>query len=529
MTSFIKKLQKSIDSSASTERISALEDMVSENLADVVDEKEFYKLPTSNFLNIVNSYCKASSADDKYDILCKIIHNESQENEKEAPLLLNVINLEECSLNQCVTLISSFEKCPLCTKLGKAYKEEKALVDKDWEFETKKRDDEITSLKTAINIYKEEEEKRKEARSLTEIPDNFEHSIYTAAEKGNLESIKFLVRECYVNPSRALQGGITALSLAASNDHGDCVAYLLGCYTVSYTVLNDMFECAMRSGKQSTAKAIFEKDPLTIFSPNNFVEYIKEAYTSGYMNIVKYFLEESENITKLPLSSLYPFKDACNELFGMALDKGNFDDVKYFADTLGYLNLDDAMKNSVLIRAASKGTPELIKYLIDRFGADIEFADEDGRTPLYIAIQNKKMKIGMYLINTCHAKVDVINNKNGRNLLHLYVEIGYTGKNIRFFVEKCGLGVDSVDFNLDTPLHIAARKGNLKLATILVEQEHADINKKNIEEKTPFDEANSHSSIHCHNQVKDYLAKLLGVEVPPDTLSYYPRGIYGVC
>ena len=88
MTSFIQKLQKTIDSSASTERISALEDMVSENLADVVDEKEFYKLPTSNFLNVVNSYCKTSSADDKYDILCKIIHNESQENEKRCSFVI---------------------------------------------------------------------------------------------------------------------------------------------------------------------------------------------------------------------------------------------------------------------------------------------------------------------------------------------------------------------------------------------------------------------------------------------------------
>ena len=75
------------------------EDFIIESLDEIIEESSFYTLPTDEILKIIE---KANPED--IDLLCKIISKMCENKEKEAVLLLNMLNPQNITFEEWVKL-----------------------------------------------------------------------------------------------------------------------------------------------------------------------------------------------------------------------------------------------------------------------------------------------------------------------------------------------------------------------------------------------------------------------------------------
>ena len=103
---------------------------------------------------------------------------------EEAPLLLNIINAEEATLDECITIISGLSKCSICKRIGELY---------------------FTSLPVLSRTTVEKEEIKHEKT------EDFEENIFEAAKQGKLSSVEYLIEECHTNAE--IKNDLSSLSL----------------------------------------------------------------------------------------------------------------------------------------------------------------------------------------------------------------------------------------------------------------------------------------------------------------------------
>ena len=108
--------------------------------------------------------------------------------------------------------------------------------------------------------------------------------------------------------------------------------------------------------------------------------------------------------------------------------------------------------------------------------------DNDGDTPLHLAIRNEAREIVKYLVLV--KKCDTtISNKSGMLPLHIACHSCADFKTIELVGSKCP---DAINKNGDTPLHIACQGSKLEVASFLIEKLHCNPNIKDAKERTPL-------------------------------------------
>ena len=101
-----------------------------EDIENYVKKESFYELPMKKILEIIGK----SDIDDD-DLLCEVISKMNAKKRKESTLLLNVIKKEEATLEECIEILSKFEHCPLCQRLGEVFNEYKEMPRIDYKYE----------------------------------------------------------------------------------------------------------------------------------------------------------------------------------------------------------------------------------------------------------------------------------------------------------------------------------------------------------------------------------------------------------
>ena len=126
------------------------ENEVKDNINKYCENPLFYSLNTEKIKNIIIE----SEIDKKREIdtICNILNQASKYNIENAPLLLSCFNVPKLTLDECVKIISSLNRVPICKQLGKLYEQIKEnYIERDWDYELKKKQKEIEELKIKLD------------------------------------------------------------------------------------------------------------------------------------------------------------------------------------------------------------------------------------------------------------------------------------------------------------------------------------------------------------------------------------------
>lgn len=129
------------------------------------------------------------------------------------------------------------------------------------------------------------------------------------------------------------------------------------------------------------------------------------------------------------------------------------------------VNAKDGGGRTPLHIASEMGYVQMTIFLI-MMGADVNAGDEKGYTPLHLATIKGKVEVMKILIKNS-ANVNAANIDNGNTALHLAVDAGHEKIIKILLMEKANFIAKNK--NSQMPLHLAAKKGNLKIATVLTE------------------------------------------------------------
>ena len=167
------------------QEIENIENEIAKNINEYCLNKDFYTLSTDVIKEIINK----TNINEIKDIntICNILENSSNY-EDNAPLLLSCFNPPKITLDECIKIISSLKKVPICLKLEKLYEQTREhCIEIDWDYELKKKEQKIRELEDKLIEYKE--------------PDDFEGDIFKAVEKNNIKSVKYLIKIEKVDPN----------------------------------------------------------------------------------------------------------------------------------------------------------------------------------------------------------------------------------------------------------------------------------------------------------------------------------------
>jgi len=128
------------------------------------------------------------------------------------------------------------------------------------------------------------------------------------------------------------------------------------------------------------------------------------------------------------------------------------------------VNQADNYGRTPLYTASEGGSIEIVKLLLTA-GADVNQAHQDGRTPLDIALSHNNIDVMKLLLLNLQTKIDGI-DKYGCTPLHRACYYGQT--EIVQLLCTSGANVNQVTLNGDTPLQIAQAKEHGEIIKLLI-------------------------------------------------------------
>jgi hypothetical protein len=134
--------------------------------------------------------------------------------------------------------------------------------------------------------------------------------------------------------------------------------------------------------------------------------------------------------------------------------------------------------------AANAASVEVLRCLVQDLGADVNGANQDGATPLYIAAERGHLAVVRCLVKELGADVNQAAN-DGATPLYFAAAKGYLAVAL-LLVEELGADVNQGTRDGATPLFIAAQEGHLARVRCLVKKLGADVNRTRHNGITPL-------------------------------------------
>lgn len=146
-------------------------------------------------------------------------------------------------------------------------------------------------------------------------------------------------------------------------------------------------------------------------------------------------------------------------------------------------------------------TLENVNQPIEKEKVNINLCNIDGYTALHVAAKFGRVEILRLLLDS-GALINVKTYKTRYNVFHIACLYNHI-KIVQEILECGGSNIDVQDSLGNTPLHYAAMQANEKMVEFLLKK-GADINIKNLDNKTPFQEAEDRSFYSIVKVLKGY-------------------------
>ncbi|WP_264686539.1 ankyrin repeat domain-containing protein [Wolbachia endosymbiont (group B) of Rhopobota naevana] len=216
------------------------------------------------------------------------------------------------------------------------------------------------------------------------------------------------------------------------------------------------------------------------------------AVQLGSLDVVKYLVERGANInaltadgrTSLELAVQKNCVDTIEFLKKAQLDldkglltavqDGDLNKVEGLANRGASLDTKDNNDWILLHFAASSNKFDIVKFLLDK-NANIKAKDVYGNTPLHVAAQyDSKLEIVEFLLDKNASGINDVNN-NGSTPLHLAIQ-GNKPSTVKLLLNK-GANINAKDKDGKTPLDLAVQEGYTDIVQI-IEQVQSDLDKE---------------------------------------------------
>ena len=187
--------------------------------------------------------------------------------------------------------------------------------------------------------------------------------LYSACRNGNLELVRYLIEQQYLNKEITGKLGQTPLHIACSNGNLNIVKYL----------------CEKQNVNKELKENSFGKTPLHC------------ACENGHLDVIKYLCEE-QHVNKEARENFgeTPFHYAC--------ENGHLDVIKYLCEEQNVNKEARDESNATPLHSAclSRNT-EVVKYLYEEQHVNKEVKDKSGKTPFHYACENGHLDVIKYL------------------------------------------------------------------------------------------------------------------------------------
>ena len=309
------------------------------------------------------------------------------------PLLLPLIQCDSSfTFEDCISLLSSFQNCPVCVKLSNLYESSKfhSEVELDYDYEIAQKDKQIEILRKDI-------EKLQKRKTLPKAPEHLESDIYKATSNNDIESLRYYCEIEKIDPnSLSIYLDRTPLHIAAEKGYLPIIEYLI------------------------------EDQHVTLNKPNmkGYTE-MHLACINNNIKVLEFLSHHGCNIEQLDIEGNTCLLLACRE--------GNIDIVKYLIEKLSakvdihnqngfnalhfacwnksvhlvqylirhglkqFINYHELGRNAPIHEAASYSSPAVIQCLLEN-GANIDEKGALKQTPLMCATNQKNRSVINFLL-----------------------------------------------------------------------------------------------------------------------------------
>jgi len=138
-----------------------------------------------------------------------------------------------------------------------------------------------------------------------------------------------------------------------------------------------------------------------------------------------------------------------------------------------------------LFSSCSNGNVKKLKQLlINNSKVNLNCANNEGKTPFYVACQEGRTKIVKILLNDKRVKVNKV-DQYGQTPLEIACRFGHI-EIVKLLLNDKRVKVNKADRDGWTPFHSACGSGEIEIIKLLLNDERIDVNTVDYKERTPF-------------------------------------------
>ena len=346
--------------------------------------------------------------------------------------------------------------------------------------------------------------------------------LHIAAYMGDLDLVKVLVEHGADVNSRG-RGGITPLHLATFNGNVEIVRYLLKagaktrtCFRLDpgrtiATIMSGLLtleevltrhgmtpvHLAVYLGRSDVLRALVDAGADVNLVCDGNVTPLHLAVARCNMEMAKYLLDNGADPNVISNSSI----GLGGSPLHLAVEYCEPDMVRLLVERGAIVDLRDYNGLTPLRIALDSCKPDVIDLLIksgaEAWGTYEPWDMYKGPSPLHVAASRGCPEVVKYLVKTLGASPEEV-DREGNNLLHAAVA-GCSSSNeekalevVRYLVEAKKLDVNARNDRGETPLHLATKNNCVTVAKYLIEA-GADVNVRDRDGKTPLHVAVKHA------------------------------------